>query len=121
MALSPVRITVLLCAVTGVVFLPLACRHDPVIPATPAISFSEQVQPIFVSNCATAGCHDGRAKFALGTYAEIMSRVKAGDAHGSEVYKAITKLSGGMPPDGPLSDEQLTLIYTWIMQGAKDN
>jgi len=121
MASSPIRFSTVLIVLMGGLLLPLACRHDPVIPATPAISFSEQVQPIFVSNCATAGCHDGRAKFALENYTDIHSRVKAGDAHGSEVYKAITKLSGGMPPDGPLSDEQLTLIYTWIMQGAKDN
>jgi len=121
MALSPNRLAAILFVVTGSMLFPLACRHDPVIPATPAISFSEQVQPIFVSNCATEGCHDGRAKFALETYSDIHSRVKAGDAHGSEVYKAITKLYGGMPPDGPLSDEQLNLIYAWIMQGAKDN
>jgi len=121
MASGPFRIGAVLLVLLGATWLPLACRHDPVLPDTPAISFSEQVLPIFASNCATAGCHDGRTKFGLQNYAEISSRVKAGDAHGSEVYKAITKLSGGMPPDGPLSDEQLTLIYVWIMQGAKDN
>jgi hypothetical protein len=98
-----------------------SCTHDPVIPDTPAISFSEQVLPIFVSNCATAGCHDG-SEFRLSTYDEIRSNVKPGDARGSKVYGAITRLNGEvMPPSGPLSDQQITLIYTWIMQGAQNN
>lgn len=106
-----------------IVVMYVSCMHDPVIPDTPVISFSDQVQSIFVSNCATEGCHDGHERFSLQTYDEIRSKVKPGDAKGSELYKVITKLSGGeaMPPSGPLSDEQIILIYSWIMQGANNN
>jgi len=111
-----------LLAAAGVAFLPLSCTHDAVVPDTPTISFKEQVQPIFVNNCAKSGCHDGSDEFSLKSYTEISSRVHAGDARKSELYKVINKLwLGNMPPDGPLTDEQINLIYTWIMQGAKNN
>lgn len=101
----------------------VSCTHDANIPDTPAISFNEQIQPIIVSNCATSGCHDGGREFSLETYDEIAGHVKAGDARGSKLYKVITKLWGeeAMPPAGPLGDDQITLIYTWIEQGAKNN
>lgn len=100
-----------------------ACTHEPVVPATPEVSFAEQVSPIFISNCATSDCHDGREEFALFSYQDIRSHVKPGDANGSALYEAITTLEGeeAMPPAGPLSDEQITLIYVWIIQGAKEN
>ena len=100
-----------------------ACTHDPVIPDSPEVSFSEQIQPIIVSNCARSGCHDGDEEFSLQTYEEIAGKVKSGDARKSEIYKAMTALWGesAMPPDGPLSDQQINLIYAWIMQGAKNN
>jgi hypothetical protein len=101
----------------------LSCTHDPVIPDTPAISFSQQVSPIFSSNCARSSCHDGYGQFSLENYSSIRSRVLPGDARKSELYKAITTLAGPgtMPPDGPLTDQQINLIYAWIMQGAKQN
>ena len=99
-----------------------SCTHDPVIPKTPEISFKDQVQPIYVNNCARSGCHDGN-EFSLQTYDEIRSNVSPGDARGSKTYRAMTRLWGesAMPPDGPLSDQQINLVYAWIMQGAKDN
>lgn len=101
----------------------LSCTHDPVIPETPQVSFSDQVGPIFKSNCASSGCHDGSAQFDLGTYATVRKHVTPGDARGSDAYRAITRLWGesAMPPNGPLSEQQISLIYVWIMQGAKDN
>jgi hypothetical protein len=100
----------------------ISCTHDPVIPATPEISFNLQIKPIFVNNCARSGCHDG-GEFDLATYNDIRARITPGDARNSDLYKVITKLWGpsAMPPDGPLSDQQITLIYAWIMQGAKNN
>lgn len=99
------------------------CTHDPVIPDSPAISFSEQIQPIVVANCGSAGCHDGDEEFSLWTYEEIAGKVTPGDARASEIYKAMVALEGenAMPPNGPLSDQQINLIYSWIMQGAKNN
>jgi len=101
----------------------LSCTHDPVIPETPQVSFSTQVGPIFISNCATVKCHDGSAEFDLSSYETVRKHVKPGDARGSSAYRAITTLWGesAMPPNGPLSQQQINLIYVWIMQGAKDN
>jgi hypothetical protein len=103
--------------------LAVACTHDPVIPDLPEISFSERVQPIIVANCGSSGCHDGGEEFSLLTYDEIADKVKPGDAGDSEIYEAMTALWGesAMPPAGPLSDQQINIIYTWIMQGAKNN
>jgi len=119
----PTKSRNILLTLIGMILLPLGCSHDPVIPDTPAISFKDQVQPIFINNCAKSGCHDGSGEFSLKDYSEISSKVHAGDARKSDVYKAINTLWGGkaMPPDGPLSDQQITLVYTWIMQGAKNN
>jgi len=112
----------LLLVIAGTAILAASCRHDAVVPDTPVISFKDQVQPIFINNCAKSGCHDGNEKFSLKSYADISSRVTAGDAHKSDLYKVINKLwLGNMPPDGPLTDEQINLVYAWIMQGAKNN
>lgn len=105
-----------------------SCTHDAVIPEEPEISFSQQVLPIIISNCATEGCHDGMSggeedQDPLRNYAEVMEITKPGNARDSRLYKNITKLSGedAMPPGRPLSEEQIRLIYVWIMQGAKNN
>lgn len=123
MVLRHMKGRAILFALAGITFMPLSCTHDPVIPDTPAISFKDEVLPIIVNNCAKSGCHDGGAEFSLQNYEEISSNVQAGDARKSELYKVINTLWGekAMPPDGPLSDQQITLIYTWIMQGAKNN
>ena len=108
--------------ISPALWLLAACTTDPVVPSE-QMSFSEKVQPIFLNNCATSGCHDGSGEFALETYNQILEPVKPGDPAGSKVYNVMTKLSGeeAMPPDGPLSEQQLNIIYTWILQGAKNN
>lgn len=102
------------------------CSHDPVIPATPEISFSSQVLPVITSNCASGGCHNGHYYEELSpltSYSEIVALVVPGNAHKSELYKVITTLSGenAMPPQGPLTEDQIRNIYVWISQGAKNN
>jgi hypothetical protein len=60
------------------------------------------------------------------TYDDVMNSgyVSPGNARGSKLYLDIIG-SGGriMPPSSqpPLSDNQVTLIYLWIEQGAKNN
>jgi hypothetical protein len=105
------------------IFLISACHQKPIIPASPAISYSNEVQPIVLGNCATPGCHNSNSHLrALTNYNEVMIYIKAGNASKSQLYKAITSLSSNeMPPSHPLSEEQIKLIYVWIMQGAKNN
>jgi hypothetical protein len=95
------------------------CRHTPEIPDSPSVSFVKDVQPIVVSNCTQSRCHDGNAKFGLKTYDEISLKTTSGNAHQSKIYTSIVNRS--MPPSQPLSDQQAKLIYTWIMQGSKNN
>ena len=109
-------------------FLVVACQHDPIIPPEPQISFSEQIAPILISNCATTGCHDGSPSGEedlppLRNYDEIRKHVKAGNARDSKIYKYITATNGedAMPPDRPLTEQQIQLIFLWISQGAKNN
>jgi len=46
--------------------------------------------------------------------------IVAGHAQESLLVKRITNKTGvGMPPTGPLSDDQIALIVTWIDQGAQ--
>ncbi|MFN9502531.1 MAG: c-type cytochrome domain-containing protein [Chryseotalea sp.] len=102
--------------------LTITCTHDVAVPDSPEISFSGQILPIIASNCGTSGCHDGGEEFSLRTFEEIRGNVTPGDARKSKLYKAITRLNfEPMPPDGPLTDQQINVIYAWIMQGAKNN
>jgi hypothetical protein len=90
---------------------------DPDDPDYVEIKFSTDIQPIFTNSCA--GCHnasrspDLRAGFA---YTAIVSQyVTAGNAAGSPLY---VKLEGGHQN---VAAANLTLIKTWINQGAKNN
>jgi hypothetical protein len=81
------------------------------------IKFATQIQPIFTSNCV--GCHntsrnpDLRAGFAFS--ALVPQYVTAKNADASPLY---IKLAGGHQG---LATDKITLIKTWINQGAKNN
>lgn len=93
------------------------------------IYFQQQVLPIFVSNCAMSGCHDNASHeegMVLTSYSGIMSGgIRAGNPGSSKLYKVITTSNSGdrmpPPPRNPLSQDQISLIYKWISQGAKNN
>ncbi|NVO01961.1 MAG: hypothetical protein HXX09_04605 [Bacteroidetes bacterium] len=99
-----------------------SCKHDQIYPD---VCFETEVQPIFLANCAISGCHDAtRAEggYVLTDYSNIMNKgIKSGNASGSKIYKAISGniLAESMPPSGPLTTEQITLIRSWIESGAK--
>lgn len=106
-----------------------SCKHEPVIPEQPAISFSHDVMPIIAANCQESGCHGqiNAEEIQLLTYADIVNGelIVPNNVNQSELYRAITTSFGEdampRPPQNPLSDAQIKLIYLWIMQGAKDN
>ncbi len=117
----------------SIIFLSLitvlaSCKHEadvpPIIPGTnDSICFETEVLPIFQSNCAMSGCHDGSREFALNNYADIRKKVEPGKANKSDIYKAITRvqwMEGFMPPSPaqPLSNAQITTIQLWILEGA---
>jgi hypothetical protein len=115
--------------ITGLLFiflLPIvACRHAPTIPTSPVLTYNQDVTTIILNNCATAGCHDGGGrggKRRLVSYTDVMQYVSAGKPFDSKLYNSITNLSfNRMPPQGKMANEQIKVIYIWILQGAKEN
>ena len=93
------------------------------------INYTDQIQPIFNSNCT--GCHmgGGAATLNLTDYNGMMAggvsglAVISGDHHNSELYNRITLpegAAGSMPPNDPLSQEEINLIADWINEGANN-
>jgi hypothetical protein len=108
-----------------------ACKHEiPTLPppTEPTVCFEEDVLPIFQSNCAKSNCHDAITKESghqLDSYANIMSHgIIGSDTTNSEIYSLITDVHDDirMPkfPNNPLTDTQIYLIKTWIMEGAQN-
>ena len=100
---------------------------EPTLGTHAAVSFSEQVMPIFERHCTE--CHseeNAELGLKLDTYEAVMAGsdygtvIEAGDADGSLLVDMIS--SGDMPEDGdPVSPDDLELIRTWIAEGAENN
>lgn len=111
------------------VFLLSACIHAPIVPPyQSAVSFKNDVQPVLIGNCTSAGCHDatagGEQVFSLITYDDVINNggIQAGKPAKSKLYRAISgKGDNLMPPNGKMADSQISVIYIWIEQGAKNN
>lgn len=91
----------------------------------PNACFSENVLPIFVSNCTMSGCHnakDKKARLDLTTYEGIMQGVKAYHPLLSDVYKVIKGNNPSMPekPYAKLSAKDVSTIKLWIAMGAEN-
>jgi hypothetical protein len=105
------------------------------------LSFSVDVQPIFLANCALPTCHElptPTSNFNAATYAGLRaggytfgsSVIVPGDSVKSEIMKMVRtndNLIGlRMPLAGPytntgLPDSLIVRIGTWIVQGALNN
>lgn len=113
----------------GLVFMG-SCITQQVDPTAdlPAVSYQTDISPIVSANCTQSGCHGTNDRqFSLTSYDDVIQRcdVKAGKPHDSKLYEVIRLYTGesAMPPgpNEPLTDEQIGLIYVWILQGAKNN
>lgn len=141
MRFSPTHIILLI--FTSIVLV--CCHHDvltissvvtkdtvfvvtpPIAPgggAPPAVSdtvcFNTEVLPLYVSYCASSGCHDvttHREGIITTSYGYIMNGIRPKNASGSPFY---TIIGNGMPPKShaQLSSTQLAVIKKWIDQGA---
>ena len=99
-----------------------SCTHVASIANLPEVCFTGDILPIFTSNCAIAGCHDGggrESRRAMNNYADIMQDITPGNAGASRIYQTIiAKWTNRMPPRQPLSLENREKIRIWIEQGA---
>ncbi len=106
------------------------------------VSFGEDIQPIFDVRCATPACHagsnpEGELSLASGvsytslvgvespTYTDPALRVDPGNPAGSLLLLKVQGAdgTGNRMPVGasPLSAAQISLIETWIEEGAADD
>jgi hypothetical protein len=99
------------------------------IPAT--VSFQQDIQPIFNTNCATSGCHAGtKPAGTLNLEASVayenLTDPKSGyldtvNPKASLLYTSMTSVTNPMPPNGKLSKCTSDRILKWIEQKAKNN
>lgn len=100
------------------------------IPAT-NVSYGQHIEPVLRLKCANAGCHDDQTRargIAFTTWISTTadkSVIFPGQPENSTLIFSIQRRSGfvAMPPLGytPLTQSQLTGIYTWVKEGAKNN
>jgi hypothetical protein len=107
--------------------LNLSCSHSTEgLSDIKEVCFESQVLPIFQTNCAISGCHEGdksKAGLTLSDYNSIMKSITPNKPKDSRAYEAVISTWGNLMPPSPkkpLTLEQRTLIALWIEQGAKD-
>ncbi len=105
---------------------------EPVIippnDTTVTTSFSEEIIPIFSTNCT--GCHPGlhpldlsenNAYNQLWTDGPNAPYVDTADAEASILYIRLSSNTNPMPMSGKLSSDKINLVLNWIRQGAMNN
>jgi len=121
--------TLTLFAFTGIIFLGIllnSCKHEPILPPGPDVSFKNDIQKTISTKC-TFACHKGNGEEPLLLeYNDIFPRyVTIYKPLESKLYKVITSHSSLniMPPKSyePVTRSQIDEISIWILQGAKDN
>jgi uncharacterized membrane protein len=90
------------------------------------IYYTKDIKPILNSSCAVSGCHDSKSKVEgldFSNYSGAYNTSNPGQPQSSDLYKVITSTGKKqMPPNGypSLDSMQLSMIYKWILQGAKN-
>ena len=92
----------------------------------PKVDFIHEIQPLFRAHCT--GCHGPKQQqngFRLDRRRDafrggVANQIAPGNSEASHLYFRLIGSHGHlqMPPDGPLSPEQIKLIKAWIDQGA---
>ncbi len=104
-----------------------ACGAGVASAADPAkVDFVRDVQPLFKAHCT--GCHGPKQQkngFRLDRRRDALrggttNQIGPGNSEASHLYFRLVGNRDGlqMPPDGPLSPEQIKVIKAWIDQGA---
>jgi hypothetical protein len=120
-------ITVLMLAISGC-YKTTTIVKDPGSDITTALSFSNDIIPIFQKNCALSGCHvsGGHAPDLTSTnaYSSLIngSFVKANDPDNSVIMLWLTgKKSPVMPLGSGPNPDINAKVSAWINQGAQNN
>ena len=104
--------------------LVLACSALVAQDNNQTVDFQNDIRPILESNCVSChGVEEPEGGYRIDIRDEALEYVEAGDAEGSEFYEyLITDDEDAlMPPrddGGPLDDSDISLIKTWINEGA---
>ena len=98
------------------------------------VSFTEDIQPIFTQNCIS--CHPNSGNLDLtqeNAYSQIVNKTAAAysgirvipnEPENSILFKKIdhsNSFGANMPLGGTLTDNEITLIKEWILEGAQNN
>ena len=94
-----------------------------------ALCFERDILPIFISNCAKAGCHNEASAqdgYVFTSWQKITSKkFFPGDASETELFEKITEDDPDKimppPPNAPLTAQQIALIKQWINMGAPNS
>lgn len=86
---------------------------------TSNVTYTNEIAPISLNKCATAGCHGGsfpQSGLDLSTYNDLMTIAKDG-----RLMDRITGKGALMPPGSPLPSCDITKIQLWVVDGAPNN
>lgn len=105
----------------------LIIKNDVVVTNT--VSFSKDLVPIFIQNCALSGCHASGGQVpdltAAKAYNSIInaSLVNTNNPTSSIIYERLTGVLTPAMPFGKTSNPSNinNLVLAWIKQGAKNN
>lgn len=100
-------------------------------PLPQQVSFSKDVLPILVNECAITGCHTGRTPEgnlnldADKAYSSLSNKrsgyIDTLTPKYSVLYGTLISTSDPMPPTGKLDQCKLDMIERWMAQKAKNN
>jgi hypothetical protein len=122
-------------AMTLVMSLLSGCVKDVTVTlttnkvVTAKVSFSKEVVPLFVANCATSGCHTANhtapdlEKDAAYNSLKTLKMIDIQNPENSILYE---KLTGKLVPAMPIGKQNNpsninNLVLAWIKQGALNN
>jgi hypothetical protein len=106
-------------------------RIKPICNIPETVSFSRDIIPLFQKNCSISGCHNSTSKTGnlnLEINVAYSSLMKSGSGYidtinpnYSLLYSQMTSASNPMPPTGKLSNCDISLVFSWIEQKARNN
>jgi hypothetical protein len=135
--LNIVKAGIILFVITGAIFLAInigcnkkSTQPESIVYPDSNLSFIQHIHPIFINNCVSGGCHESAVP-AAGLDLETLAPTFNGpvvipfDANQSRLYRLLLSDYMGIPRmprgRGPLPDNAINAIGTWINEGASIN